>query len=331
MKAAYQTRYGSPDVVSIRDLPRPEPKADELLVEVAASSVTTADWRIRAAAFPGYAKVPARLMFGIFGPRTPTGGMEFSGRVAGRGADVTHFAIGDAVFGFTPAGAHAEYLTIKADAVVAAKPDNIDHVEAAVVPFGALSALVFLRDYAKLQPGQRVLIHGASGGVGVFAVQLAKHFGAEVTAVASAANLDLLRDLGADHVIDYATRDFTQGDARYDLVFDTVGKTRFSRVKRVLTDRGIFLPIEFGFREILQSLLTAKSRGKRVVIGVSGDSRADLGYVADLLARGEIRAVIDSTYPLDDIAAAHARVQSRHKRGGVSVVVRTGEAVVTAA
>ncbi len=167
------------------------------------------------------------------------------------------------------------------------------------MPFGALSALVFLRDFAKVRPGQKVLIHGASGGVGVFAVQLAKHFGAEVTAVASADNRDLLRDLGADHVIDYRTQDFTKGTETYDLVFDTVGKTSFARVKPVLTETGRFLPLEFGLREIAQSLLTAKSRGKRVLIGVCGDTQGRPGHHRRSAGRGIVRPVIDSRYPLD--------------------------------
>ncbi len=332
MKAAYQTRYGAPDTVAVRDVPRPDPAADEILVQVHASTVTTADWRARASDFPSAAMwLPGRLVFGLFRPRHPTGGMEFSGRVVSKGANVTEFKGGDAVFGFAAHGAHAEYLAIKANGVVVPKPASISHNEAAAVPFGALSALVFLRDFARVQPGEKVLIHGASGGVGVFAVQLAKHFGAEVTAVASAANHDLLRDLGADHVIDYRTEDFTQGETRYDLVFDTVGKTRFRDVKRVLTPTGIFLPLEFGPREAAQALLTARSRGPRVVVGVSGDSKADLAIVAGLMESGEIRAVIDSTFSLDRIAEAHARVETRHKRGGVVVEVRPDSGAARAA
>jgi len=218
-------------------------------------------------------------------------------------------------------GAHAEYLAIKAAGVIAQKPKSLSYDQAAAVPFGALAALVFLRDFAKVRPGAKVLIHGASGGVGVFALQLAKHFGANVTAVASADNLDLLRDLGADDVIDYRIQDFTKGPDHYDLVFDTVGKTQYKTVKPVLTPKGIYLPIEFGVREIFQSLITAKSSGKRVVIGVNGDSQDDLNYIANLLERGEIRAVIDATYALHDIAKAHARVESRHKRGSVVITV----------
>lgn len=322
MKAAYQTAYGPSEKVRIRNVPRPDIGANDLLVQVFASTVTTADWRLRASAFPSPMMwLPARLMFGLFRPKVRTGGMEFAGRVVAKGEGVTQFKGGDAVFGMVSGGAHAEYLVVAQGGVVTAKPENVGFDQAAAVPFGALCALVFLRDFAKLRPGQKVLIHGASGGVGVFAVQLAKHFGAEVTAVASAENVDLLLGLGADHAIDYRTTDFTKGAARYDLVFDTVGKTRYRDVKSVLTATGIYLPLEFGLPEIAQSLLTAKSKGKRVMIGVSGDNREDLIYLADLLARGVIRSVIDSHYTLDSIAEAHRRVETRHKRGSVVVAI----------
>ncbi len=318
MKAVIHERYGAAEALKIGAVDRPDIGDNEVLIRVYASSVTTADWRIRAAAFPGYAWLPGRVMFGLFRPRHKVTGMEFAGRVVARGQGVTRFKGGDAVFGLAPRGAHAEYLAIREDAAVAAKPGALGYDEAATVPFGALSALVFLRDYAKVGPGQKVLINGASGGVGVFAVQLAKHFGAEVTAVASTGNLDLLRDLGADHVIDYTRQDFTKSGKHWDLVFDTVGKTRFATVKRVLTAQGIYLPIEFGLREIAQALITERGRVK---VGVSGDSQDDLDYLAGLLAQGTLRPVIDARFPLEQTADAHRRVESRHKRGGVVIVV----------
>ncbi|MGB5557859.1 MAG: NAD(P)-dependent alcohol dehydrogenase [Paracoccaceae bacterium] len=321
MKAAIYDRYGPADVLQIAEIARPEIKDNEVLVQVYASSVTTADWRIRASAFPGYAWLPGRMMFGLFRPRNKVLGMEFAGRVVAKGNEVTRFRGGDAVFGFAPRGAHAEYLAMPQDGPIMLNPDNLSYEDAAAVPFGALSALVFLRDFARVAPGQKVLVHGASGGIGIFAVQLAKHFGAEVTGVASGANLDLLRALGADHVIDYTQEDFTQSARKWDLVFDTVGKTRFATVKRVLTETGIYLPLEFGFREILLALVTSRGTGKRVKVGVSGDSSADLEMLAGLLKEGAIRPVIDSTYPLESIAEAYRRVEGRHKRGSVVVAV----------
>jgi len=317
MLAAYVPRYGDADVIEIAELPRPEITETEVLVKVHASAVNTADWRLRAAAFPGFARLVGRLMFGLFAPKNKVPGGDFSGRIVARGAAVTRFQDGDAVFGTSLHGANAEYLRIGQDGAIARKPETLSHVEAAAVPFGALSALVFLRDFARVTPGQKVLITGASGGLGVFAVQLAKHSGAEVTAVCSRANHALVKSLGADHVIDYHSEDFADGSARYDLILDIVGRAGFRRCRRVLTPRGIYLPIEFDLREIVQSVWTRLTGGQRVLIGVSGDKREDLEEIARLLADGTLRPVIDRTYPLDRIADAHRRVEGRHKTGSV--------------
>lgn len=325
MKAAIYEKYGSADVLEIRDVARPEIKDNEVLVKVFATSVTTADWRLRASAFPGILWLPGRLMVGLFAPKKKVLGAEFSGRVVSVGDKVTRFKLGDPVFGFSGDGAHAEYLAIAEDGPVVAKPEAVGYDEAASVPFGAVSALVFLRDFAKIQPGHKVLIAGASGGVGVYAVQLAKHLGAEVTAVTSTRNVDLVRALGADHVIDYTQEDFTAGAASYDIVLDTAGTTSFAKARRVLRKTGVFVPLEFGATEIRQSLVTRMTAGPRVVIGVSGDSASDLAYLADLLARGAIRPVIDSHYPLTRIADAHRRVESRHKTGSVVITVDAAE------
>lgn len=321
MKAAIYKHYGTADVLEIGEIGRPTIADNQVLVKVRASAVTTADWRIRASAFPAYAWLPGRLMFGLFAPKNKVLGSDFAGDVVSVGKAVTRFAPGDAVFGFAGSGAHAEYVAIAEDGPMAPKPDTLGYDEAAAVPFGALSALVFLRDFARIKPGQKVLINGASGGVGVFAVQLARHFGAEVTGVASTANLDLVRSIGADHAIDYTAEDFASNGKTYDLIFDTVGKTTFSGVRHALTPEGIFLPIEFGLREIGQSLITSMTGGKRVKIGVSGDTRADLAVIAELLAQGTIRPVIDGRYPLARIADAHRRVETRHKTGSVVVMI----------
>jgi NADPH:quinone reductase-like Zn-dependent oxidoreductase len=324
MRAAVYERYGAADVVSIKDIQRPDIGADEILVRVHASAVTTADWRIRASAFPGYAWLMGRMMFGLTKPKRRVLGSDFAGHVVAKGANVTEFAQGDEVFGFTANGAHADYVAVDAGGAVVRKPASLSHEKAAAVPFGALAALVFLRDFGKLRAGQKVLINGASGGLGVFAVQLAKHFGAQVTGVASAENQDLLRALGADNTIDYRAEDFTKASARYDLIVDTVGKTRFRTAKRVLTPTGRYVPIEFGLREIRQALISRLIGGKRVVIGISSDTKADMQILADLLGSGAIMPVIDSRYPLNRIADAYRRVESRHKQGSVVLMVRPG-------
>ncbi len=321
MKAATYAKYGPADVLEITDIPRPEIKPNEVLVKVYATSVTTADWRIRASAFPGYAWLPGRLMFGLFRPRRPVLGSDFAGRIVAKGDAVTRFKGGDAVFGFSMNGAHAEFMAVAEDTAIAAKPANLSYDQAAAVPFGALSALVFLRDIAKVKPGSKVLIHGASGGVGVYAVQLAKNLGATVTGVASTENLNLLRALGADHVIDYTQTDFTRTGETHDVILDTVGKTSFARVRRALSPKGVFVPLEFGLREIAQSLITRIIGRKSVRIGVSGDNREDLETIARLLRDGTLKPVIDTTYGLDQIADAHRRVESRHKTGSVIVTL----------
>lgn len=331
MKAAAYHKYGSADVLRIEEVTRPSIADNEVLVKVYAAPVTTADWRLRASAFPGFTWLPGRLMFGLFAPRNPILGTDFSGRIVAKGKDVTHFRGGDEVFGFSGKGAHAEYLAISEDGAIVRKPANLDYDEAAAVPFGALSALVFLRDLAKIKRGHRILILGASGGVGVFAVQLAKHFGAEVTGVCSTANLSLVTSLGADHVIDYTTEDFTNRSETYDIIFDTIGKTSYSQCKRTLTPKGVFVPLNIGMREVFQSLMSLVTRGRKVVIGISGDTKEDLAYISQLLERSEIRPVVDGCYPLAQIANAHRRVESRHKTGAVIVSIGQTEALSLAA
>lgn len=322
MKAAWYDRYGAADVLEIREVPRPEPKDDEILVQVFATSVNTADWRFRASKFPGIFWLAGRAMAGLFAPKKNVLGSEFAGRVVARGKNVSRFKGGDEVFGFSMGlGANAEYIAVSEHSPVVKKPAAVSYDEAAATPFGGQSALAFLRDFAQVQPGWKVLIAGASGGLGVWAVQLARHLGAEVTAVTSTSNVDLVRSLGADHVIDYTQADFAASDERYDLILDTAGTTDFAQAKRALKPNGIFLPVEFGGREIWQALWSKLAGGKRVIIGVSSDSTEMLDYLAGLLESGEIRAVIDSHYPLERIADAHRRVESRHKRGSVVVTV----------
>ncbi len=322
MKAAWHDRYGAADVMEIREVARPEPKDNEILVQVFATTVTTADWRFRASAFPKIMWLAGRAMAGLFAPKNKVLGSEFAGRVVGKGKDVTRFKGGDEVFGFSMGfGAHAEYIVISEDAPVVRKPVNIGYDEAAATPFGANTALAFLRDFANVRAGQKVLISGASGGVGVWAVQIAKHLGAHVTAVTSTGNVDLVRSLGADGVIDYKKENYWETGEAWDLVLDTAGTTTFATAKRVLKPKGIFLPVEFEGREIMQALRSAIFGGRQVMLRISGDNRENLATVAGLLENGDIRPVIDSHYTLEQIADAHRRVEGRHKRGSVVVTV----------
>jgi len=318
MKAATYTTYGDADVVSINEVPRPDIARDQVLVQVFASTITTADWRFRASAFPGLLWLPGRMIAGLTRPKQPVLGSEFAGRVVSVGDEVAKFKLGDAVFGFSATfGTHAEYLAIGENAVIARIPDGVGFDEAAALPFGALCALEFLRDFAKLQPGRKVLIGGASGGVGAYAVQIAKALGAEVTGVASTANIELVRSLGADRVVDYKTSDAADLGEIHDVVFDTAGTMNFARAKRMLKPNGLFLPLEINIGDSLVGMITNRFGGKRIANRISGDTKAALEQIAAMLARREIRAVIDNVYPFADIAAAYARVESRHKTGSV--------------
>ncbi|MER2507170.1 MAG: NAD(P)-dependent alcohol dehydrogenase [Amaricoccus sp.] len=318
MKAAVCDRYGPPDVVVIREVPPIRPGPGDVLVRVGASSVTTGDWRMRSAAFPGITWLPGRLMFGIRKPRKGVLGGDFAGTVEAVGAGVTGFAPGDRVFGFSGLGAHAEAVAVKATGAIAPTPENLTDVEAAAVPFGALSALVFLRDFAKVRPGHRVLLIGASGGVGCYATQIARHLGATVDAVCGPDNRDLVQTLGADHVFDHTRDDMTATTRRYDVIMDIVGVSDFARCRPILTGTGVFVPLNFGsLGEIAQALWTARRAGQRMVLGTSGEKQQDLKEIADLLRSGAIRPVVDRILPFAEIADAHAYVEKRRRRGGV--------------
>ena len=324
MQACIYDRYGSADVVRLGEVEKPAIKADEVLVRVHATSVTTADWRLRASIFPRVFWLPGRLMLGLFRPRNRILGMDFSGVVAAAGANVSRFRVGDRVFGAASAtsrGAHAEFVAVRESGAIIHKPPGLSDDEAAAIPFGAGSALAFLRDFAKLQPGQRVLVVGASGGVGVWAVQLARHLGAEVTGVCSARNVELVRSLGAHHVVDYGAEPFLRSGKTYDLIFDTVGVTTFAECKAALSEQGVYLPLNSGLREIAQAILTSRSRGKRSKFAISGNTREGLETIVGLIEAGALKPVVDHVYPMAQIAAAHRHVESRHKRGSVIVTI----------
>ncbi len=318
MKAAVYHRYGPPEVLQIEDVPKPVPKENEVLVRVHATSVCAADWRLRKAD-PFF----IRFMTGWFRhTKMNILGMEFSGVVESVGSQVTKFHPGDAVFGGTgfKFGAYAEYICLPEDGTLGLKPVNMTFEEAAAILFGGISALSFLRK-ANIQAGQNVLIYGASGSVGVFAVQLAKHFGARVTGVTSTGNLDLVRSLGADEVADYTKEDFSCAGRVYDIVMDTVGKSGFSRSLRALKRGGVYVQVG-GSGKILD-MLGSMLRGRwasltgaaKIVGGMTNGLKGDHVVLKDLIEAGKLRTVIDRCFPLDQIVEAHRLAESGHKKG----------------
>jgi len=320
MKAIVYERYGPPDVLVLKDVEKPIPKNNEVLVKVYSATVTSGDARIRSLNVPVGFKLVTRVVFGIFGPRKPIPGFELSGEVEAVGKDVTHFKKGDQVFGSSDKfGCNAEYVAVSEDGVIATKPSNMTYDEAAAVPFGALSSLVYLRDFGKIKSGQKVLINGASGSLGTFAVQLAKYFGADVTGVCSSTNIEMVKSLGTDKVIDYTKEDFTKNGDTYDIIFDTVGKISFSNCKNSLTQNGRFLLAVAGIPQFLQVLWTMIISRKKAVAGVALNKKEDLIFIKELIETGKIRSVIDRRYPLEQAAEAHSYVEKGHKKGNVVI------------
>lgn len=317
MRAAVYRKYGPPDVVSITEMPKPVPGKRDLLVRLAASSVTSGDARMRAFNLPKPFAIPGRLMLGVFGPRRQVLGVEFAGTVEAVGAAVTRFKVGDPVFGIDVFGCHAEYKLVREDECVATMPEGLSFEDAAGVPFGGVTALDFF-NRAGIRPGQRVLINGASGCVGAYAVQLARYFGAEVTGVCSGRNAELVRSLGASRVIDYATTDFAAESTMYDLIMDTVGNASFARCEPVLAPAGALLTV----LGVPGDMFRRPRGGRRIVGGTSAERPEDLQLLAGLLAAGTIRPVIDRVYPLDGIREAYAYVDSGRKRGAVVLAIQ---------
>ncbi|MFC5931103.1 NAD(P)-dependent alcohol dehydrogenase [Cryobacterium melibiosiphilum] len=322
MRAAVQHRYGPPSVLAVSQVGRPEPGPGDVLVRVGAAAVHPGDYFVMTGE-----PFLLRLAFGLRRPRHGIPGRDLAGVVAAVGKDVTAFRVGDQVFGWSTAGSLAEYACVPADTLVSV-PANLSVVDAAAVPTSALAALQALRRIANVQPGQAVLVTGASGGVGSFAVQIAQAFGAEVTGVCSTRNVDLVRSLGADHVVDYTTTDFTRTEKRYDVILDNVEAQPLAAVRRALTPTGVLIPNSGrGGRWLgpLGRIVTA-----RVLSGVtrqhlkpfvSVEKRQDLLTLADLLTSGQVRSVIDRTYPLDEAADALRYVGAGHTRGKVVITI----------
>ena len=320
MKAIVYERYGPPEVLELAEVEKPTPGDEEISIKVHATTVQTGDWRARSLAMPPGFGLMARLVFGVSKPRKPILGTELSGEVEAVGKNVTKFKIGDQVFAFPGAslGCHAEYKCISENGPVVMKPKNLTHGEAAALSFGGATALDFFRK-GKLSSGEKVLVNGASGAVGSAAVQLAKHFGAHVTGVCSAANADLVRTLGAEKVIDYANEDFTKNGEKYDVIVDTVGTAPFSRSKHSLTENGRLLVVLGGLAELFRAPWVSMTSKMKVIAGPAGEKVEDLRLLAELAEAGEYKPVIDRRYPLEEFREAHRRVDSGHKRGNVVI------------
>ncbi|XXF79686.1 NAD(P)-dependent alcohol dehydrogenase [Myxococcaceae bacterium GXIMD 01537] len=322
MKAAVYRQYGPPDVVRIEELARPEPKANEVLIKIRASTVSAGDWRVRSLKLPEGFGVFGRPVFGLFGPRKTILGTELAGEVEAVGSAVRKFKVGDAVFAFPGIGlgCHAEYRTMPEDGRLLHMPAGVGFEEAAAISFGGSTALHFLRDLGKVAPGEDVLIIGASGAVGSAAVQLAKHFGARVTGVTSTPNLELVRELGADRVVDYTRTPVLEGPEKYDVIFDTVGTTSFSTSESALKDGGRLLLAAATLRQLLAaSWPSSKAGSKKAIAGTTPERVEYLRELKALVEAGRYKPLIGRTYPLARIAEAHAYAESGRKRGSVVI------------
>ncbi len=325
MKAVIWTKYGPPDVLQVREIEKPSPKDDEVLIRICATTVTAGDCEMRSLKISPLLRLPMRLYVGFARPKRITIlGQELAGEVEATGKDVKLFKEGDQVFaapGFR-LGAYAEYICLAerpAGGALALKPANLTCEEAAAIPIGGFEALHFLRQ-AEIQPGQNVLIYGAGGSIGTIAIQLARSYGAEVTGVDRGDKLDMLRSTGADHVIDYTQEDFTQSNQSYDVIFDVVGKSPFSGSLRALKPGGCYLIANPSLRTMTRQRLA--SGGRKVILGTSNYSSEDLVYLRELIEAGKIKPVIDRRYPLEQIAEAHRYVEAGGKKGNVIIVVK---------
>lgn len=323
MKAVVWTKYGSPDGLVFKDVAKPTPKDHEVLIRIHATTVTAGDCEIRRSNKLTLFWLPLRLYFGIFKPRKEVIlGQELSGEIEAVGKDVKLFKVGDQVFaaaGFG-LGTYAEYKCLSEKGAMALKPTNMTYEEAAAVPLGGLEALYFLRK-GEIQTGQKVLINGAGGSIGTFAVQLARYFGAEVTGVDRSGKLDMLRSIGADHVIDYTEEDFTKNGKTYDVIFDVIGKSSFSRSIQSLNPGGRFLLGNPGVIQRVRGGLISRRGNKKVIFWAESEQTEDLNYLKGMIEAGKIKSVIDKRYPLEQIAEAHRYFDTGEKKGNLVINV----------
>lgn len=322
MKAAVYTRFGAPEVVRVIDTASPVAKPGQVLIRIRATTVSSADWRARSLNMPRGFGLVSRPMFGLFKPRFPVLGLSFAGEVVKLGDSVTRFKPGDAVFGISSAfkfGCHAEFIALNETALVLPKPGGLSDIHAASLSFGGATALYFLRDRAKVQPGERILVVGASGAVGSACVQVAKYFNAHVTGVCSGKNAAFVRGLGADATLDYRAKDVRERTEKWDILVDCAGSTSFRTHKHLLAPGGRHCFVLSDLAEMLRAPFSRQRDGRRAIAGTGGESRENLKLLADLALSGVVVPPIDSEYRLDDIVAAHRRVDSGRKTGAVIV------------
>ena len=322
LRAIEARSYGPPEVLALVDVPKPTAKDNQVLIRVRAATVTAGDCELRRFDFPIYLWLPVRLFVGLTRPRKKIFGQEFAGEVEAVGKDVKTLKPGDEIFANTGIGfgAWAEYKALPTSGAIALKPANASFEEAACIPTGGQNALHFLRR-ANITPGKKVLIFGSSGSIGTFAVQIAKHFGAEVTAVCTPSSVALVKSLGADHAIDHTVEDFTKNGQLYDVIFDTIGKSPYPRSKKSLTSNGIYLQANPRFAHMIGALWTAMTSSKKVVVAMAGETTGGLNTLREMFEAGTITSVIDRTYPLEQMADAHRYVELGEKTGHLVISV----------
>jgi len=324
MKAIVHTKYGPPDELQLKEVEKPVPGDNEVLIKIHATTVTTTDCNARNFTFvPQSFIFFARIMFGFKKPRIKILGIDLAGEIEGIGKNVKLFKVGDKVFGSpgTKFGGHAEYVCVPENGALAIKPADLSWEKAAAISLAGNTALFFIRDLAKIQSGQKILIHGASGAIGTYAVQLAKYYGAEVTGVCSTTNAEMVKTLGAKKVIDYTKDDFTKSDEKYDFVFNVVGKTSFSQCKGILKPKGIYLDNMMEVKDFLKVLWTSIVGGKKIKGGVSTERAENLKFFIELIESGKLKPVIDRIYPLEKTAEAFQYIEQGHKKGNVIITI----------
>lgn len=322
MKAIVYTKYGSPDVLQLKEVEKPVPKNNEILVKIKATTVTAGDIRLRSFTVPRSVWLPARIILGFSQPKKQILGIELAGEIESVGQEVKRFKEGDQVFAATQMGfgAYAEYICLPEDGAVSIKPSNISYEESAAIPIGACTALFFLRK-ANVQSGQNILVYGASGSVGSYAVQISKYFGAKVTGVCSNKNVELVKSLGADKVIDYTTKDFSTTDETYDVIFEAVNKSSFSDCIKLLKKDGTYINVVEPLPSV-RMLWTKVTSGKKLILSQnSSETSESLDFLKELVETGKVKVVIDRCYALEEIVEAHRYVEKGHKKGNVVINV----------